>query len=57
MRQCAKVYFQSNGDTEWAEKKYSKELKARIALDAIKGQKTIAELASEYGVHANQISI
>ncbi len=37
-------------------KKYSKELKARIALDAINGQKTIAELASEYGVHANQIS-
>ncbi len=37
-------------------KKYSKELKAQIALDAIKGQKTIAELASEYGVHANQIS-
>jgi transposase-like protein len=26
-------------------KKYNKELKARIALDAIKGQKTIAELA------------
>jgi transposase-like protein len=51
MRQCAKVYFQSNGDTEWAKKKYSKELKAQIALDAIKGQKTIAELASEYGVH------
>ena len=38
-------------------KKYSKELKAQIALDAIKGQKTIAELASEYGVHANQISL
>ena len=38
-------------------KKYSKELKARIALDAIKGQKTIAELASEYGAHLNQISI
>jgi transposase-like protein len=38
-------------------KKYSKKLKARIALDAIKGQKTIAELASEYGVHANQISL
>ena len=30
-------------------KKYSKELKAQIALDAIKGQKTIAELASEQG--------
>ena len=38
-------------------KKYSRELKAQIALDAIKGQKMIAELASEYGVHANQISI
>ena len=37
-------------------KKHSKELKARIALDAIKGQKTMSELASEYGVHANQIS-
>jgi len=32
-------------------------LKARIALDAIKGQKTIAELASQYGGHTNQISI
>ena len=38
-------------------RKYSKELWAQIALDAIKGQQTIAELASEYGVHANQISI
>ena len=38
-------------------KKYSKELKTQIALDAIKTQKTLAELASEYGVHANQISI
>ncbi len=37
-------------------KKHSDKLKAQIALDAIKGQKTIAELASEYGVHANQIS-
>ena len=52
MRQCVKVYSQSNKDTKWVEK-YSKELKARIALDTIKGQKKIAELASEYGVHAN----
>ena len=29
-------------------KKYSKELKAQIALDAIKGQKTIGELASDW---------
>ena len=32
-------------------KKYSKELKAQIALDAIKGQKTIAELTSEYVIN------
>jgi transposase len=38
-------------------KRYKKILKAQITLDAIKDQKTIAELASEYGVHANQISI
>ena len=38
-------------------KKNSKELKARIALDAIKDQKTIAEIAYEYGVHSSQISI
>jgi len=37
-------------------KRHGKELKARIALDAIKGQKTMSELASEYEVHANQIS-
>jgi transposase-like protein len=37
-------------------KKHSKGLKARIALDAIKGQKTISELSSEYGIHSNQIS-
>ena len=38
-------------------KKYSKELKAQIAFDAIKVQKTIAELASAYGFHPNQIYI
>ena len=27
-----------------------------MALDAIKGQKTLAVFASEYGVHVNQIS-
>lgn len=30
-------------------KRYSKEFKARVALEAIKGQKTVNELASEYG--------
>jgi len=30
-------------------------LKAKVALEAIKGEKTIAQLASEYRVHPNQI--
>ncbi|MDI6808365.1 MAG: transposase, partial [Candidatus Eisenbacteria bacterium] len=29
--------------------------KAKVALEAVKGEKTIAQIASEYGVHPNQI--
>jgi putative transposase len=29
--------------------------KARVALEAVKGEKTMAQLSSEYGVHPNQI--
>ncbi|RII26045.1 MAG: hypothetical protein CXR30_16935 [Geobacter sp.] len=35
---------------------YSAEFKAKVALAAITGQKTLAELASEYKVHPTQIS-
>ena len=37
-------------------KRYSKAFKARVALKAIKGQKTANELASEYEVHVSQIN-
>jgi len=30
--------------------------KARVALEALKEQKTIAEIASEYDIHPNQVS-
>jgi putative transposase len=36
--------------------RYPSDFKARIALEAIKGNKTVNQLASEYGVHATQIS-
>jgi len=39
-----------------ARKSYSKEFKARVALDAFKGQKTVSEIASEYKIHPNQVS-
>ena len=29
--------------------------KAKVALEAIKNQKTIAQIASEYGIHPNQV--
>jgi transposase-like protein len=37
-------------------KRYSIEEKTRVALEAIKGQKTLNELAAEYGVHPSQIT-
>ena len=35
---------------------FSGEMKARIALEAIKGQRTVAEIASHYGVHPVQVT-
>ena len=37
-------------------KQFSSEFKAKVALEALKEQKTIAELASEFSVHPSQIS-
>lgn len=37
-------------------KSYSAAFKAKVALEAIKKEKTIAQLSSEYGVHSNQIN-
>ena len=36
-------------------RKFAKEFKAKVALEAIKGQRTANELAQEFGVHVNQI--
>jgi putative transposase len=36
-------------------RKHDAAFKAKVALEAVKGEKTIAQLSSEYGVHPNQI--
>ena len=37
-------------------KQFSNEFKAKVAMEALKGIKTMSELASEYGVHPTQIA-
>jgi transposase-like protein len=36
-------------------KKFEAGFKARVALEAVKGEKTLAELSSQFGVHSNMI--
>ena len=36
-------------------RQYSAKYKFQVALEAVKGQKTISELASEHSLHPNQI--
>jgi len=40
---------------EMKHKKHSSEFKAMVALAAIRGHKTIAELSEEFKIHPNQI--
>ena len=38
-------------------KSYDSKFKSRVALEAMRGELTIAEIASKYQVHANQVQM
>ena len=37
-------------------KQHSADLKAKIAVEAVKGQRTIQEIASHYSIHPSQVT-
>lgn len=37
-------------------KQFSNEFKAKVAIEALKNERTLSELASQYGVHPTQIT-
>ncbi len=46
----------NGGIKEMTRKHYNGEFKAKVAIEAIRGEKTANELAGEYGVHPAQIA-
>src|SRR6266516_2268666 len=53
---CQEERERRRGEMSTQRKQYSAEFKARVALEALKGLKTVHELASTYGVHPTQIA-
>ena len=37
-------------------KQYTSQFKAQVAIEAIKNEQTVAQIASEYGVHPTQVN-
>jgi len=51
------VFTVSERGKEMKKRKFSREFKSKVAIEALKGQKTVAELAQEFEVHPNQIHL
>ena len=46
----------TGGEMSGKRTRYSATEKAKIALEAIKGEKTVAEIVAKYSVHATQVN-
>lgn len=55
MRQWCIIATIVNGVIKMAKKKFTAEFKSKVAIEAVKGNKTVSELASEFEVHPSQI--
>ena len=49
------IHFERGYEKMGRNRKYSPKFKAEVALEAIKGDKTISQIASEYGIHPQQV--
>ena len=38
-------------------RRFSGQLKAKVALEALRGERTLQEIASQYQVHPNQVGV
>lgn len=59
--QCVKVdrhtlTMEEHPMSKTKRKRYSAEFKSKVALEAIKGEQTLSELGSRYGLHPNMIA-
>jgi len=55
--QLFKVYPERRRDTKMGKRrKFTDQFKAKIALEALRGDKTIQEIAAKHQVHPNQVS-
>jgi transposase-like protein len=45
-----------NGKPRRKRRAFEKTFRAKVALAAVKGDRTLSELASQFDVHANQVS-